>query len=64
MPNDKPITTENWGAFGDYTGQDCPNCGRQRLMKCMDPKGDDRIICEKCNWEPMTNDYCKDYSNV
>ena len=31
---------------GDYTGDDCPNCGRQRVML-----GDDgKKRCEKCYW--------------
>lgn len=36
---------EAW-ALGDYTDDDCPNCGRTRLCKC--PNGKTR--CEKCNW--------------
>lgn len=49
--------SENWREFGEYTGEDCPNCGRQRLMRCTDPSGRERIICEKCDWEPATNNY-------
>ena len=33
-------------ALGDYTPDDCPNCGRQRLCQC--PNGKTR--CETCNW--------------
>lgn len=47
----------NWWAFGDYTGDVCPNCSRLRLMSCEDLGGRERIICEKCDWEPATNSY-------
>jgi hypothetical protein len=47
----------DWRAYGDYTGDDCPNCGRQRLMTAEDPTGRERVICEKCMWEPAANDY-------
>lgn len=31
---------------GAYTGEDCPNCGRNRLLI-----GDDgKTRCEKCGW--------------
>lgn len=46
-----------WWAFGDYTGGLCPKCNRQRLMKATDDSGQERIICEKCDWEPATNAY-------
>lgn len=46
-----------WWEYGDYTGDTCPNCNRVRLMKCEDNEGFDRIICEKCNWEPAKNTY-------
>lgn len=47
----------HWWAYGEYTGEDCPNCGRERMMKCTDLDGKERVICEKCNWEPAANDY-------
>ena len=47
-----------WWVYGDYTGGDCPNCKRERLMRCEDNNGNERIICEKCAWEPAKNDYC------
>ena len=50
----------NWWAFGDYTGNDCPNCSRQRLMRCTDNDGCERVICEKCAWEPAIAAYCAD----
>lgn len=48
----------NWSAYGEYTGDACPHCGRQRLMKCEDDEKRERVICEKCHWEPATGDYC------
>ena len=50
----------HWWAYGDYTKGDCPNCGRERLLSCTDNAGNDRIICEKCSWEPSKSDYCYD----
>lgn len=36
----------NHSKMGGYTSDDCPNCGRQRIMK-----GDDgKHRCEKCAW--------------
>jgi ribosomal protein L37AE/L43A len=32
--------------FGDYTGERCPNCGRERVMLGSDGKR----RCEKCAW--------------
>lgn len=49
---------KRWWVYGDYTGGDCPNCKRQRMMRCEDNSGTERIICEKCAWEPAKNDYC------
>ena len=40
-------------ALGDYTGESCPECGRQRLCRC--PNGKSR--CEKCNWSPEEKRY-------
>lgn len=51
---------DRWWNYGDYVAGDCPNCGRSRLLECEDPKGRDRIICEKCHWEPALNTYCPD----
>ena len=34
------------------------NCKRERLLRCEDNNGNERIICEKCSWEPAANDYC------
>jgi len=38
---------------GDYDGTDCPNCGRQRMLKCSNGKR----RCEKCNWDPEAGTY-------
>jgi len=55
---------DRWWRYGDYTGADCPKCGRQRLMQCEQVVSVDvsveRIICEKCCWEPARNDYCSE----
>lgn len=32
--------------YGDYTGDECPNCGRVRVMKGADGKR----RCQKCCW--------------
>lgn len=40
-----------------YTGDECPNCGRQRLEECANGK----VVCEKCHWEPAINDYNSDH---
>lgn len=48
----------HWWAYGNYTGADCPNCKRERVMSCEDNDGRERIICEKCHWEPAVGDYC------
>lgn len=51
-----------WWRFGEYTGGACPNCGRERLMVCeqvIDTQiSVERVICEKCCWEPARRDYC------
>lgn len=42
--------------LGEYNGEDCENCGRQRVCKC--PNGKHR--CEKCNWCPEEKRYVDD----
>ena len=53
---------DRWWRFGEYVSRDCPNCGRARLMQCeqiIDTEiSVERVICEKCCWEPAKNDYC------
>lgn len=48
----------HWWAYGNYNGAECPNCGRERVMVCEDYTGAERVICEKCKWEPAVSDYC------
>jgi hypothetical protein len=43
---------EAW-SLGEYDGNPCPNCARQRLCLC--PNGKHR--CEKCNWCPEDGEY-------
>ncbi len=38
---------------GDYDGTVCPNCGRERMLKCNNGKR----RCEKCNWDPDAHTY-------
>ena len=47
----------DWAA--DYDGTVCPNCNRERMMRC----NNGRRICEKCNFDPDTNEYsdCPDH---
>lgn len=52
--------TEEFHLFGNYTGDDCPNCGRNRLVRTEDGRGAERIVCEKCYWEPALGDYSPD----
>jgi len=42
---------------GDYNGESCPNCGRQRVMIVQDGKRQ----CEKCNWCVDDNQYRGEY---
>jgi hypothetical protein len=53
-----PAIMGGWWLYGDYTGDACPNCSRLRLMACVDSAGVERVICEKCAWEPARDDYC------
>lgn len=41
-------------ATNHYTGEPCPNCGRNRLMLCNNGK----TRCEKCNWIVDDKEYC------
>jgi hypothetical protein len=38
---------------GDYNGEDCEKCGRERVLLCNNGKR----RCEKCNWCPETQRY-------
>ncbi len=42
----------------DYTGDKCKNCGRNRVMNCVNG----RHVCEKCNWDADRNDYAHDFT--
>jgi hypothetical protein len=44
---------------GDYTGEDCPSCGRERIMRGNDGKR----RCEKCAWCIEDCDYDFDLSD-
>lgn len=56
--------TENpnhWSHQGShYTGTDCINCGRNRVLQY----GNGRQICEKCNWDQKANDYAIDHNHI
>jgi ribosomal protein L37AE/L43A len=52
---DEQVQIEAWSNATDcYTGNDCPNCGRNRLLKCANGK----TRCEKCNWVLEDSEYC------
>lgn len=38
---------------GEYTEEECPECGRERVMLCQDGKRH----CEKCGWCIEDNEY-------
>lgn len=44
---------ENMDWAGDYDGTICPNCSRERMLKC----GNGKRRCEKCNHDPDTGEY-------
>ncbi|NIP56157.1 MAG: hypothetical protein GWO26_30050 [Phycisphaerae bacterium] len=37
---------DRWEVAGDYNGEKCPKCGRERVLLCNDKKR----RCEKCRW--------------
>ena len=37
----------------DYTGDPCNNCGRNRVMNCVNGKH----VCEKCGWDNIAKEY-------
>lgn len=43
---------EGFRAF-DYTGNKCDNCGRVRVMNCVNG----RHICQKCGWDADRKEY-------
>lgn len=38
---------------GDYNGEACENCSRERVMICSNGKR----RCEKCGWSPEEGEY-------
>lgn len=42
--------------LGNYNGEDCEKCGRQRVCVC----GNGKRRCEKCNWCPEEQRYVDD----
>lgn len=48
-----------WSRQGaDYTGDDCKNCARQRVLLYAEAG---RRVCEKCNWDQDRGDYAYDH---
>lgn len=37
----------------DYTGNKCENCGRNRVINCVNG----RHVCEKCGWDADQHNY-------
>lgn len=52
MSEDEEAHWQAW-RMGDYTGEDCEKCGRQRVCRCTNGKR----RCEKCNWCPEEQRY-------
>lgn len=53
---------EHWSHQGaDYNGQDCKNCGRERVL-FYEPVN--RRICEKCNWDQDADEYATDHHAI
>lgn len=42
---------DDWS--GDYNGEICSNCGRERVMLL----GNRKRVCEKCCWDQDANEY-------
>lgn len=59
MGTDDPNHWSRQGA--NYNGDDCANCGRQRVL-LYEPVA--RRICEKCNWDQDANDYAVDHERI
>lgn len=43
-----------------YTGKNCINCGRDRVLKCTNGKK----ICEKCGYDQYLKKYNSEYLEV
>lgn len=56
-------TTDVWLWVGGpkvgsaYTGDDCENCGRDRLERWLAPDNTIHIVCEKCKWDNTAHQY-------
>lgn len=50
------MAEDRWWAYGNYNGDECANCGRQRVMLVDAPEGEIRL-CEKCHWSPDRKGY-------
>lgn len=48
---------DHWWAYGNYNGEDCANCGRERVMIVEHPTRKEIRMCEKCCWSPDLGDY-------
>lgn len=40
-----------------YTGEHCSNCNRVRVLTITLNSGEEKHICEKCNWCEEDSDY-------
>jgi hypothetical protein len=60
LAHQEKVMSERWWNYGDYTGDDCAWCKRNRMLACTDATGKTRVICEKCYWEPDVNNFCPD----
>ena len=47
----------NLGTYEGYSGENCKNCGRNRVEMYSSGK----LICEKCGYDQDTEDYDYDY---
>lgn len=45
---------------GEYTEENCPECGRERIMLCQDGKRH----CKKCNYNLDDNEYQSEWYKV
>lgn len=59
-PEAHPEDPDHWSHVlgANYTGDDCKNCGRQRVLHYVEVN---RLICEKCNWDQAASDYAHDH---
>jgi ribosomal protein L37AE/L43A len=62
-PDARPDDPDHWSHVlgADYTGEDCANCGRSRVLRYEEV---DRFICEKCNWDQKAGQYAEDHERI